>query len=68
MEQLIEKAEEQKDEIERLRAQLKLQAKIIQNKDDDFQEKYDNVAELHMKMHDLKMELREESTKASKYF
>ena len=38
-----------------------MQAKIIQ-------EKYDNVADLRIKMDDLKMELREESTKASKYF
>ena len=29
MEQLIEKAKERKDEIERLRAQLEMQAKII---------------------------------------
>ena len=61
------KVKVQQDEIKRLRAQLEMQAKIIQNKDDELQEKYDNVVDLRMKMDDLKMELREESTKSSKY-
>ena len=63
MEKLVEKANEQSEEIERLREQLDLKDRRIREKEDELQEKYDDNAELNARLNEVKMELREESFK-----
>ena len=63
MEKLVEKAREQSEEIERLRAQLDLKDRRIREKEDELQEKDDDNAELSARLNEVKRELREESSK-----
>ena len=50
MEKLIEKAKEQNEEIERQQLLLELNEKVLFDKEKELQAKFDEIAELRMKL------------------
>ena len=60
MEKLIEKAKEQNEEIERQQLLLELNEKVLFDKEKELQAKFDEIAELRMKLDEEEKQRREE--------